>query len=202
MAETSSKTLSGATGKALAEEIKKMREEGGLSNSDEGGRLYESYHRYREARDLLLKQEYFDWSGPLYFQDDPQVLFAALYAPFQLERFLLLGISICLDCLLYVYTFLPLQLATLSWYSIAARVCPRRRTGRKAFHIYPRHITTIVNAAVLATATVLLTLIDDQAVEGILLAPQRNHMIGVHIVVIMEVVRWFDSVLLQVLYVV
>jgi hypothetical protein len=37
-----------------------------------------------------------------------------------------------------------------------------------------------------------------KVVEDLLLAPQRNHMIGVHIVVMMELVRWFDGVLLRV----
>ena len=34
--------------------------------------------------------------------------------------------------------------------------------------------------------------------EDLLLAPQRNHMIGVHIVVLMDLVRWCDDVFVKV----
>lgn len=197
MADQSRKTLSGATGKALANEVKRMR---AAQEAQQADRWKDSYQRYREARDLVMKQEYFDWGGPLYFQEDPQVLFAALYTPFQLERFLLLGGCICLDATLYVYTFLPLQLFVLLWHSISARTRrlePGSKAHRTHFRIHPRHVTTVVNAAVLAVTTIALTYIDEQTVEDVLLAPQRNKMIGVHIVVLMELVRWCDGVLLK-----
>ena len=60
------------------------------------------------------------------------MLFAALSAPAQLERFLFLGSCICLDCLLYVYTFLPLQLSVLLWEGTAGRLLRGSPSGKAA----------------------------------------------------------------------
>jgi hypothetical protein len=170
MERRGNKTISGATGKILAMEIKRMRAQEDNDDLVSQERWKDRYQKYRETRDLVLKQEYFDWSGPLYFQEDPRVLFAALYAPFQLERFLLLGSCICLDCLLYVYTFLPLQLIVLCWHSMSGYM---RRSIHASdqwgnYHIYPRHVITVVNAFVLLVAALFLTVIDYQVVLHVL----------------------------------
>jgi hypothetical protein len=140
------------------------------------------------------QKNYFDWEGPLPYLEDPLIIFAAFRAPVQMERFLLLGVWLCFDTLLYTFTFLPLRLVHFCFHSTYVGLTE----GLGRVIVYPRHIVAVADMLVLVIGFTTLMMVDESLLVHILLAPQKKNMLGVHIIVLLEILRWFDATLLKI----
>jgi hypothetical protein len=142
----------------------------------------------------MAQKNYFDWEGPLPYLEDPLIIFAAFRAPVQMERFLFLGVWLCFDTLLYTFTFLPLRLVHFCFHS--TKVCLTEGISRVV--IYPRHIVAVADMLMLVFGFATLMMVDESLLVHILLAPQKKNMLGVHIIVLLEILGWFDKVLVKI----
>lgn len=106
----------------------------------------------------LIRGEFYDWTSDLAdqpFNQSPEAIFAIKDVVVELERFVTFGLCLCLDVILFCFSFLPLQVVIAAVHVFRSLVFPCKKLV-----IYPKHIYALIQGLVIASTVFLLSFLD------------------------------------------